>query len=99
MPQVRKANPEKNCFLQTDKLYIDSKIFVYNEVLGQVVEHSESVRFDMFLLFELNARCLKVWGHDVKTWLYDDDGRRHWGLHANEQVAFFFFNIYLFCHF
>ena len=44
MPQVRKANPEKNCFLQTDKLYIDSKIFVYNEVLGQVVEHSESVR-------------------------------------------------------
>ena len=59
-----------------------------------MVEHSESVRFDMFLLFELNARCLKVWGHDVKTWLYDDDGRRHWGLHANEQVAFFFFNIY-----
>ena len=45
MPQVRKANPEKNCFLQTDKLYIDSKIFVYNEVLGQVVEHSESVRY------------------------------------------------------
>jgi len=27
------------------KLYIDSKIFVYNEVLGQVVEHSESVRY------------------------------------------------------
>ena len=45
MPQVRKANPEKNCFLQSDKLYIDSKIYVYNEVLGQVVEHSESVRY------------------------------------------------------
>ena len=44
MSQVRKANPEKNCFLQADKLYIDSKIYVYNEVLGQVVEHSESVR-------------------------------------------------------
>ena len=44
MSQVRKANPEKNCFLQSDKLYIDSKIYVYNEVLGQVVEHSESVR-------------------------------------------------------
>ena len=43
--QVRKANPEKNCFLQSDKLYIDSKIYVYNEVLGQVVEHSESVRY------------------------------------------------------
>ena len=45
MSQVRKANPEKNCFLQADKLYIDSKIYVYNEVLGQVVEHSESVRY------------------------------------------------------
>ena len=45
MSQVRKANPEKNCFLQSDKLYIDSKIYVYNEVLGQVVEHSESVRY------------------------------------------------------
>ena len=44
-PQVRKANPEKSCFLQYDKLYIDSKIFVYNEVLGQVVEHTESVRY------------------------------------------------------
>ena len=43
--EVRKANPEKNCFLQYDKLYIDSKIYVFNEVLGQVVEHSESVRY------------------------------------------------------
>ena len=43
--KVRKANPEKNCFLQYDKLYIDSKIYVFNEVLGQVVEHSESVRY------------------------------------------------------
>ena len=42
---MRKANPEKSCFLQYDKLYIDSKIYVYNEVLGQVVEHSESVRY------------------------------------------------------
>ena len=57
---MRKGNPEKNCFLQYDKLYIggfswdiplthydlsDSKIYVYNEVLGQVVEHSESVRW------------------------------------------------------
>ena len=43
--QVRKANPEKSCFLQYDKLYIDTKIYVYNEVLGQVVEHTESVRW------------------------------------------------------
>ena len=44
LPQVRRANPEKSCFLQYDKLYIDSKIYVFNDVLGQVVEHSESVR-------------------------------------------------------
>ena len=29
--------------------FSDSKIYVYNEVLGQVVEHSESVRFELFL--------------------------------------------------
>ena len=28
------------------KIFSDSKIYVYNEVLGQVVEHSESVRFE-----------------------------------------------------
>jgi len=30
-------NPEKNCFLEYDKLYIDHKIFVYNEALAQVI--------------------------------------------------------------
>ncbi|XP_023325625.1 uncharacterized protein LOC111699245 [Eurytemora carolleeae] len=45
MRQIRKANPERNCFLQYDKLYLDNKIYVYNEVLAQVVEHTESVRF------------------------------------------------------
>ena len=45
MRHVKKVNPEKRCFLQYDKLYIDSKIYVYNEVLGQVVEHTESVRW------------------------------------------------------
>ena len=30
-------------------IFLDSKIYVYNEVLGQVVEHSESVRFEKVL--------------------------------------------------
>ena len=47
---MRKANPEKSCFLQYDKLYIDTKIYVYNEVLGQVVEHTESVRWEYTLV-------------------------------------------------
>ena len=28
-----------------DKLYVDSKIYEWNEVLGQVVEHSEAQRY------------------------------------------------------
>ena len=33
--QVKRANPEKNCFLEYDRLYIDHKIYVYNDVMGQ----------------------------------------------------------------
>ena len=44
MREVKRGDPSVVCNLQYDKLYIDSKIFVYNEVLGQVVEHTESVR-------------------------------------------------------
>ena len=68
MSQVRKANPEKNCFLQADKLYIDSKIYVYNEVLGQVVEHSESVRYGLGMMTSFSLLLIlhdQVWGHDV----------------------------------
>ena len=37
---VKKTNPERRCFLQYDKLYIDSKLFFFNEVTGQVEEQS-----------------------------------------------------------
>ncbi len=43
--QVKKANPEKVCYLEYDKLYVDSKIFVWNEALGQVIEQAENDRF------------------------------------------------------
>ena len=36
LPQVRRANPEKSCFLQYDKLYIDGKLFAYSESAGKV---------------------------------------------------------------
>ena len=46
---MKRANPEKNCFLEYDRLYIDHKIYVYNDVMGQVVEMSEAQKFsDMF---------------------------------------------------
>ena len=38
MRHVKKTNPEKRCHLQYDKLFIDGKIFLYNEALGQVEE-------------------------------------------------------------
>ena len=59
--QVRKANPEKSCFLQYDKLYIDTKIYVYNEVLGQVVEHTESVRWGYTFILLKAATTAFLW--------------------------------------
>ena len=38
MRQVKKNNPERSCFLQYDKLFIDGKIFMYSEVSGEVEE-------------------------------------------------------------
>ena len=38
-------NPEKACYLEYDKLYVDSKIFIWNEALGQVIEQAEAERY------------------------------------------------------
>ena len=40
---VKKSNPERRCFLQYDKLYIDGKLFLYSELTGQVEEQSGAV--------------------------------------------------------
>ena len=36
MRHVKRINPEKRCFLQYDKLYIDGKVFVFSESSGAV---------------------------------------------------------------
>ena len=79
-------------------IFLDSKIYVYNEVLGQVVEHSESVRFEKVLTQIRDNFGGQVRGYDVKTWFHDD-GRRNRGLHANEQVnlLLIFFIMILHC--
>ena len=46
MRKIKRTNPEKNCFLEYDRLYVDHKIFVWSETLGQVVELAESNRYD-----------------------------------------------------
>ena len=35
---VKKTNPERRCFLQYDKLYVEGKLFLYNEMTGMVEE-------------------------------------------------------------
>jgi hypothetical protein len=34
--QVKKSNPERFCLLEYDKLIIDQKIYVWNDVISQV---------------------------------------------------------------
>ena len=42
--QIKKANPERACFLEYDKLYVENKIYVFNEALCQVIEQAEAER-------------------------------------------------------
>jgi len=43
--QIKRVNPEKACYLEYDKLYVDSKIFIWNDALGQVIEQAEAERY------------------------------------------------------
>ena len=36
MREIKKRNPERYCVLEYDKLFVDHKVFVWNEVVGQV---------------------------------------------------------------
>ena len=35
-PGKKRINPEKRCFLQYDKLFIDGKVFIFSEASGSV---------------------------------------------------------------
>ena len=36
MRSIKKSNPERRCFLEYDRLYVDQKIYVWNDIVGQV---------------------------------------------------------------
>ena len=36
MREIKKRNPERYCVLEYDKLFVDHKVYVWNEVVGQV---------------------------------------------------------------
>ena len=38
MRAVKRNNPGANCSLHYDKLYVDNKVFVYNDMQGKVIE-------------------------------------------------------------
>ena len=35
--KIKKLNPDATCFMQYDKLYVNNKIYVYNDLQGKVV--------------------------------------------------------------
>ena len=41
LSQVKKSHPEKVCRLQYNKLFVNNTTYVYNDVLGQVVEEND----------------------------------------------------------
>ena len=38
MRELKRKSPEKNCFMEGDKLFVDGKIFVFDENDNRVVE-------------------------------------------------------------
>ena len=51
--QIKRVNPEKSCYLEYDKLYVDSKIFIWNDALGQVIEQAEAERYGTYSEFRV----------------------------------------------
>ena len=36
MRKIKKSNPDATCFMQHDKLYVNNKIYVFNDLQGRV---------------------------------------------------------------
>ena len=41
MREMKRNSPEKNCFMEQDKLFVDGRVFLYNEAEGKVVEQQK----------------------------------------------------------
>ena len=42
MKKVKKNRPDKHCFVQYDKLFIDGRVFMYSEKAGRVIEQKNN---------------------------------------------------------
>ena len=43
MRKIKKTNPDATCFMQSDKLYVNNKIYVFNDLQGRVSQSSQIV--------------------------------------------------------
>ena len=55
MRNIRRANPERGCFLEYDRLYVDHKCYIWNDILGQVGRR-------------VDLGCLSVGGTAARRW-------------------------------
>ena len=47
MRKIKKSNPDATCFMQYDKLYVNNKIYVFNDLQGRVsVSTASAVKVD-----------------------------------------------------
>eukprot|EP00090_Calanus_glacialis_P027175 TRINITY_DN42770_c0_g1_i1.p1 TRINITY_DN42770_c0_g1~~TRINITY_DN42770_c0_g1_i1.p1 ORF type:complete len:322 (-),score=125.20 TRINITY_DN42770_c0_g1_i1:237-1106(-) len=44
MREMKRNSPEKRCFMEQDKLFVDGRVFIYNETEGRVVEQKDGRR-------------------------------------------------------
>ena len=58
MRHVKKVNPEKRCFLQYDKLYIDGKVFMFNETTGKVFN---KIKMTIMLMLRWRSKWREAW--------------------------------------
>ncbi len=67
--KIKRANPERSCFLEYDKLYVDHKVYVYSEALGQVRggDHSNVsivASGNLVLSLLVHIYILNCWGRE-----------------------------------
>ena len=67
MRKIKRSDPTAACFIQYDKLYVNNKIFVFNDLQGKVGK----VYWFMNLL-------LLWWKHLIKLYLYNSLLPRWW---------------------
>ena len=63
MRHVKKVNPEKRCFLQYDKLYIDGKVFMFNETTGKVTTETMATK----MLMQYNGEVIMKGREGITT--------------------------------